>query len=172
VREVLPKERAIRQRIVDRVHGPVDLLSAEPRTNQPSRGPGLPPGHPPDVRPELGSGDEVQGPAHAPRLHEGPVPPERALHVLRREATDSGAEGELGGGEHLRLHAADVVGDCCKGAPARRAVEVVPGEAERVHLPPRKGSRVLVTGAHVGAQIERGKRVCGRREVNAEIPKA
>ncbi len=98
----------------------------------------------------------MHGAPHGPRLHEGPVPPQRALHVLRREVRDARPQGELGRGEHLRLDPAHVPHDVDEIRPRSAAIEVMAAEAKRVDLPPRNGDLRVHRAAEEGNEVKKG----------------
>ena len=85
----------------------------------------------------------MDGPAHAPHLCEGAIVPEGALDVFDGETPDPNAQGELGGGHDLSLDAAGVRDGLRKLGLGHRAIQVVSGQAERVHLGPRNVDGVL-----------------------------
>jgi hypothetical protein len=105
-------------------------VAAEPRAA------GVVPGRPEhrDDQREVLRDDEVQRPAHRPRLDQAPVLLQRLPNLVALQPFDARPERELGRGCELRVHAADRADDG-EQAPGRHApIEVVTREPERADL--------------------------------------
>src|SRR2546422_9783224 len=116
-----------------------DAVGDAPPTNPPNLSLGTAGGTPNEDAQVFG-GQEMQGPAHAPSLDQGPFP-EGGLHIFDPQVADPGPERDLRRREHLRLSAGHFTDDRYERPRGCPLQEMVPGEPKGGYLAPSHSSR-------------------------------